>query len=614
MIQSCDTLGKLGQPVAPLRRVAPRVSPHLFNRSGIWYWRRRLPARAGRGTGPGSKSNFLRVSLRTRDRRTALYWALQFDAALERMLAVGPPPGGLTIAGFAALLRQHLLVEREHARAARSADVPSPVSAYAEAPLPQELAMRLEAFVQAKAKPETAADDAPGDGLPEELARDLLAALPAPDPKAKPAQPRAHGAAVARALAAKGRAAVLSRALIENDLSVAAEVVDRFAAHIGLAVPAGAEALLRRTALRVLTGVYQDEADRELGRYAVLPEQDPALMASLAPQPGLAVAEQLRPADAGQAGTENGLSGGLQGGEALSAEAGVKGATAAPLARMPVANLQMGMQSHEQACPPRPTPKPPAVVAQLPDAAQGLHSTKRPKPCASELIEPYLKKRAKVRKLRHHTLNQERGTLRRFIEVSGDLPIDEYERRHVAEFLEKLRQLPANYGKSPKDQHLSIAQLIERAERKDSPRLSDKTAKRHLSALSQFFLFAVDAGYLRRTEKADLVAEHSFCLADPRDGRDQWKPAELVKLFASPVWTGCHPYFRTQSGPQIIRDAKFWLPLLAFFHGGRPPPAARRRAPADADNVRLLTLTTPGCMGRLGAAAPRGVAMLYLFN
>lgn len=223
------------------------------------------------------------------------------------MLAVGPPPEGLTVDRFAALLRQHLLAERERARATRSADAPSLVPAYAEAPLPQDLAVRLEAFVQAKAKPETAADDAPGDGLPEELARDLLAALPVPDPEAKPVRPRAHGAAVARALAAKGRAAVLSRALIENDLSLATEVVDRFAACIGLAVPAGAEALLRRTALRVLTGVYQDEAERELGRYSVLPEQDPALMASLAPQPGLDVVERSLPADAGQAGTENDL-------------------------------------------------------------------------------------------------------------------------------------------------------------------------------------------------------------------------------------------------------------------------------------------------------------------
>jgi len=115
---------------------------------------------------------------------------------------------------------------------------------------------------------------------------------------------------------------------------------------------------------------------------------------------------------------------------------------------MPVANLQMGMQSHEQACLPRPTLKPPAAAAQLSDAAQDLHSTKRPKPCASELIEPYLKKRAKVRKVLHHTIKQERGTLRRFIEVSGDLPIDEYDRRHIADFLDKLRRCRPNTASS----------------------------------------------------------------------------------------------------------------------------------------------------------------------
>jgi len=55
-----------------------------------------------------------------------------------------------------------------------------------------------------------------------------------------------------------------------------------------------------------------------------------------------------------------------------------------------------------------------------------------------------------------------------------------------------------------------------------------------------------------------------------RDQRDPWAQAELTKLFASPVWTGCEGESRRSSpGATIIRDAKFWLPILALFHGGR---------------------------------------------
>ena len=42
-----------------------------------------------------------------------------------------------------------------------------------------------------------------------------------------------------------------------------------------------------------------------------------------------------------------------------------------------------------------------------------------------------------------------------------------------------------------------------------------------------------------------------------------------MKLVGSPVWTGCNHHFRTQAGPRIISDAKFWLPLLALYHGAR---------------------------------------------
>jgi hypothetical protein len=49
-----------------------------------------------------------------------------------------------------------------------------------------------------------------------------------------------------------------------------------------------------------------------------------------------------------------------------------------------------------------------------------------------------------------------------------------------------------------------------------------------------------------------------------------WEGEPLRKLFASPVWTGCYSEGRrARPGTRIIKDEKYWLPLLALYHGNR---------------------------------------------
>ena len=42
-----------------------------------------------------------------------------------------------------------------------------------------------------------------------------------------------------------------------------------------------------------------------------------------------------------------------------------------------------------------------------------------------------------------------------------------------------------------------------------------------------------------------------------RKQRDMWSGDELRLLFESPVWTGCHPFFRSRPGTEILRDSLF---------------------------------------------------------
>lgn len=181
---------------------------------------------------------------------------------------------------------------------------------------------------------------------------------------------------------------------------------------------------------------------------------------------------------------------------------------------------------------PAPPTEPTAVSAEAPSG-----------PLASSLVEPHFVRRETIDRTRHQVMGQERATLRR---------------------------MPALYNRSRKAQPKSVANMIAEADATGAPRLSDKTVKRHLTALSQFFRFALDQGQISVAAHGELVKAHRFKAAKKaRDQRDAWTPEELVALFKTPVWSGRDASRATQHGPHIVRDAKFWLPILALFHGAR---------------------------------------------
>lgn len=255
--------------------------------------------------------------------------------------------------------------------------------------------------------------------------------------------------------------------------------------------------------------------------------------------------------------------------------------------------------------PAEPTSAPPASVPSSPVPS--------PTPLASALVELFFDRREKLGGATHQVMGQERGTLRRFLEVCGDRPVDAYNRGDISRFLDTLRRLPSTYGKSPKDKVRSLADIITEADTKYAERLTDKTVKRHLSALSQFFRIAMDLGHLTVTARRELVDDHQF--RDDRAARDQrdaWTPEELTKLFASPVWMGClSPDRRSQAGPEIIRDAKFWLPILALYHGARLEEFAdlyRRDIERDA-GIWCVSITEAGDRRLKNENAKRVVAL-----
>lgn len=111
------------------------------------------------------------------------------------------------------------------------------------------------------------------------------------------------------------------------------------------------------------------------------------------------------------------------------------------------------------------------------------------------------------------------------------------------------------------------------------PRLSMKTVNKHLDKLKSLLRWlkttmkvAIDRDLLDLKIRYDQKDIGRAANAD----REAFSSAEMRKLFASLCWSGCAGVdHRHRLGPTTVKDAKFWIPLLAALEGVRLGEAAQ---------------------------------------
>jgi integrase len=215
-----------------------------------------------------------------------------------------------------------------------------------------------------------------------------------------------------------------------------------------------------------------------------------------------------------------------------------------------------------------PQPGGPAATS---EAATTVQETVTPGPLMSDAAKLFRERQVATRSWDLQTSAQAGGTYRLFIDVCGDKPIDSYARQDAGRFREQIERLPKDYGRSAASKPLSLMEIIAmhagvRAAAR-SPVISQKTVKRHFSALSALWAQAVPKG-----EAAENIFK-GFSFAGGKsavDQRQMWDRAALAELFGTPVWSGCKSAARrTTPGTLVLRDARFWLPLVGVFSGMR---------------------------------------------
>lgn len=221
----------------------------------------------------------------------------------------------------------------------------------------------------------------------------------------------------------------------------------------------------------------------------------------------------------------------------------------------------------------QPAAAPPPATAQQPPPAPAEPPKEAAKaeggPLFANVAESFVAKQKQRRHWENQTALQNEKSYQLFKAICGDRPLRSYTRKDAAAFKDVLERLPYNYGKA--SQYLGktpdeILALDAANDSKDE-RLSIKTVKRHLSALSALWDEALPAA----EAASNIFSGFKFSRQQrAQDQRPMWTKTDLEKLFKTPIWAGCKSEGRRSTpGSLVIRDEKFWLPLIAVFSGAR---------------------------------------------
>jgi len=209
-----------------------------------------------------------------------------------------------------------------------------------------------------------------------------------------------------------------------------------------------------------------------------------------------------------------------------------------------------------------------AVAPPAPAVAFALPPNARPNMTVAELVEEYL----------HEAKDGNKATLRTYqtiariaTELLGHLRLSELTIPAAKDFLRLVIQLPRNItqrypGKTIKEVH-SIMEADS-----EGQRLAKKTLQNYLTNISAIVNFGVRRQYLSLNPFGDPIVR-AIVEKLPDENLDPvvYTIDELNQIFRAPLYTGCvdDEAGFNKPGPNRPRRGRFWMPLLALFHGFR---------------------------------------------
>lgn len=210
----------------------------------------------------------------------------------------------------------------------------------------------------------------------------------------------------------------------------------------------------------------------------------------------------------------------------------------------------------------------------------------------SELIEKYISFKTKPRlgeqrgAWKPDEIERQRGRLSCFVEFMGDVKVNqvndlEQGRRIIEKYVAQLQKLPTGPAlRKARNENpgATAPQLVEWADRNNAQRMKTETVREYAEALSQCFRWAMgkdkgsDAGrrYMDRNPVLDVVGGAREKTARPDQAREAFTDDELLLIFGA-EWFQLGGGRVTARGEahRKFRPFHYWIPLLAYYTGGR---------------------------------------------
>ncbi|KAB2883990.1 MAG: tyrosine-type recombinase/integrase [Albidovulum sp.] len=157
-----------------------------------------------------------------------------------------------------------------------------------------------------------------------------------------------------------------------------------------------------------------------------------------------------------------------------------------------------------------------------------------------------------------------------FMDIVGPkFPVSKITKKHVRDWKMLLMKYPVRATEVVAFRGLNMRQTVEMNNDLKRPVLSDRTVNRYLSSLSAFCAWAEVNGY--------IASNPCSGMALPKERRAKTLPftsEQLNRLFKSPLFAGAQSdsqwRYISRPGNVLIRDHRFWVPLIMLFSGARP--------------------------------------------
>ncbi|MGO6710521.1 site-specific integrase [Rhizobium leguminosarum] len=205
--------------------------------------------------------------------------------------------------------------------------------------------------------------------------------------------------------------------------------------------------------------------------------------------------------------------------------------------------------------------------------SRAVHEAAAPGETIMELFEIYA--RENPNRIKQDTLGQARRDVGLFVEhVGSTFPAHRIDKKAAREWKALLMQYPVKATETKAFQGMTIRQIIEHNKTIKKPAISSTTVNRYLSGFSAFCTWMTNHGYLTQNPASDM-----FLKKAKKSTTRPFTVVEMNTLFASPFFTGCvgdeAPRFWSKPGDVLIRDYRYWVPLVMAFSGARPGEIAQ---------------------------------------